>query len=478
MPFVINFNWDYLQALINFLIYAPPIRVYVFLFTHGGWFVLMLALHRLSLDFYILNRIGCYLSKLKWTFLAIDVPKGNEQTPKAVEQIFAHLAGAHKNPDMEEAYLAGYSQPWFSFEIISIEGYTQFVIGLVKKYRDLVEAAVYAQYPDAEITEIEDYAKDFPTRFPNNDYDLWGTEYVFTGKEQVYPIRTYAEFEHTSAENVYKDPLAALLETLSRLGKGEFAGMQILIKPIDNEWTPIGKDWPEGWKEHGKDVVKKMTGAPEKKAKPGIISQIGSIPGKVLDTTAQSVFFEYGGFGAAADEKKKEEMPSLMLHLPPGYKAAIEKVEQKVSKICYATKIRFIYLAKKEAYNKNRAAYGFTGAMKQFNTENLNGFKPEMHTIGTHVHYFFKEKRLDWRKTRLAVNYKNRSRWRGASEYLMNIEELASVWHFPMLTVKAPMVATAEAKKGQPPAYLPTERSGGSIKAIERKSTPPPNLPV
>ncbi|HPV70307.1 MAG TPA: hypothetical protein PKY08_00150 [Candidatus Magasanikbacteria bacterium] len=476
MPFAININWDYLEALGNFLLYAPPFRVYFFLFVHGGWFVLMLIFHDLFLDFYILNRIGSYLSKFKWIFLAIDVPKGNEQTPKAVEQIFAHLAGAHKNPDIEDAYLAGYSQPWFSFEIISIEGYTQFVIGTNKKYRDLIEAAIYAQYPDAEITEIEDYAKDFPSHFPSKEYDLWGAEYVMTGKEQVYPIRTYTEFEHSSAENVYKDPLAAMLETLSRLGKGEFAGMQILIKPIDNEWSPLGSNWEGGWKAHGKEVVKKMTGAPPKKAKAGLIAEIGSLPAKAMDTAAQSVFTDYQGFGQ--EEKKKDEAPSLMLHLPPGYKADIEKVEQKISKICYATKIRFIYLAKKESFSKNRIAYGFTGSIKQFNTENLNGLKPEMHKIGTHVHYLFKDERLAWRQTRLVNAYKARSRWKGASEFLMNIEELASIWHFPLLTVKAPMVATAEAKKGQPPASLPTERAGGLIRAIERKSIPPPNLPM
>lgn len=459
---------EILKVYYNFIIYAPPNVVYWYFFIHGGWFILVALFFSLFLDFYMLNRITSFIiSKFKWTYLAIDVPKGNEQTPKAVEQIFAQLAGAHKDPDLEETVLDGYYQPFFSLEIISIEGYVQFVIATLKKYRDLVEAAVYAQYPDAEITEIEDYAKDFPTHFPNKDYQLFGMEYVHTSPEESYPIRTYSDFEHSSAEDVYKDPLAALLESFSRLGKGEFVGFQILIKPISNRW--------KNWKEHGKEVVNKMIGATVKQ-KDTLISKIGSLPGKLLDET---VLAFTGVEVGPSKEEKKEAPPSLMLHLPPEYKEAVQKVEKKMSKICFATKIRCIYFAKKEVYSKNRFAYGTTGAIKQFTTENLNGLKPEFEKGGTHVHYYLKNQRLDWRRTKLVNAFRERSRWKGCTEMLFNIEELASLWHFPMLTVKAPLVARTEAKRGEPPATLPTERGAGVFKEITRKqTTPPSNLPV
>ncbi|KKR49128.1 MAG: hypothetical protein UT86_C0001G0100 [Candidatus Magasanikbacteria bacterium GW2011_GWC2_40_17] len=465
---MITIDWTPLLNFINFVSYAPSYAVYYYLLVHGGWFVVVIGFYHLFLSFYILNRITSYMvAKYKWAYLAVDVPKGNEQTPKAVESIFSHLAGAHKDPDMEEAVLDGYLQPWFSLEIISIEGYVQFVVATLKKYRDLIEAAIYAQYPEAEITEIEDYTKDFPTHFPNKDYNLWGTEYVFTNPEESYPIKTYTDFEHSGAEDVFKDPLAALLETFSRLGKGEFVGLQILVKPISNKW--------HDWKKHGLEVVKKMTGATVKQ-KESNMYKVGSIPGKIFDTALSTIT------GVQADQKadsKKDDLPSLMLHLPPGFKTDIEKVERKISKICFATKIRCIYLAKKESYSKNRIAYGTTGAIKQFITENLNGLKPEFEKVGTHTHYYLKETRLNWRKTKLVNAYMARSRWKGIPEYLMNTEELATLWHFPMLTVRAPMVAMAEAKKGQPPSGLPTERANAIITPLTRKSvTPPSNLPI
>lgn len=466
---MINIDLSYFNWFLDFITTAPPTEVYIYLFTHGGWLVLFFVVFKSFWPFYHLSRTGVYLSKLPWILLAIDIPKGNEQTPKAVEQIFAHLAGAHKTPDLEEQFLGGFMQPWFSFEIVSIEGYIQFIIRAVKKYRDLVEAAIYAQYPDAEITEIEDYAREFPSYFPNKEYNLFGTEYILTNKEECYPIRTYRDFEHTAAEDIFKDPLAALLESFSRIGKGEFTGVQFLVKPI-------GAGTREAYKKKGEKLVKKMIGAPIKH-KDTIISKVGSLPGQVLDTTVEAV----AGYAVGAEKvEKKDEMPSLMLHLPPAFKMNVERVEEKIAKISFLCKIRWIYLAKKENYDRAKTSYSVTGAFKQYNVEDMNGLKPDFARIGTHVHYFMIKTRMDWRRTRLVGAYKARSRWKGAMEYLLNIEELASLWHFPMLTVKTPMVAGTQAKRGQPPATLPVEREGGLLRPVEKKAkgAPPPNLPV
>lgn len=459
-------NLDSLSYFLDFVLNSPPTEVYLFLLKNGGWVILCVICYKLFLPMYHLNRIGTYMAKWKWVFLAVDIPKGNEQTPKAVEQIFAHLLGAHKSPDLEEAYLDGFRQRFFSFEIVSIEGYIQFIIGTEKKFRDLVEASIYAQYPDAEITEIEDYAKDFPEYFPNKDYQLWGTEYLLINKKQCYPIRTYEKFEHSTAEEVFKDPMAALLETLSRLGKGEFGGIQIIAKPINKSFN--------NWVDDGLKLVKKLIGA-KVKIKETLVSKLGGLPGQALDLTADTLL---GREAAAVKKFEKEEMPSLMLHLSPGEKEIVEEVERKISKLGFACKIRVIYLAKKDVYDKNRFAYGVTGAFKQYTLENLNGIKPDGSKVITHVHFFMKEPRLNWRRTRLINAYKARSRWKGIMEYILNIEELASLWHFPMLTVKAPLVAKTEARRAQPPVTLPVERTMSEIRPVERKGHPPVNLPI
>jgi hypothetical protein len=39
--------------------------------------------------------------------------------------------------------------------------------------------------------------------------------------------------------------------------------------------------------------------------------------------------------------------------------------------------------------------------------------------------------------------------------FVLNSEEIASIWHFPNIVVEAPMTPVVEAKKGTPPPELP-----------------------
>lgn len=224
--------------------------------------------------------------------------------------------------------------------------------------------------------------------------------------------------------------------------------------------------------------MKDLIGAPIQQTET-LLSRAGSLPGKILDETFGAIHGAPVG-PTAAEEAPMDWMKSKMLYLSPGERMVVEKIEQKMAKTCFACKIRYIYLAKKEIYNRSKISYGLHGAFRQFSTENMNGLKPDFKKVGTHVHYFFTAQRDDWRRTRIINAYKRRCRWRGLDEFLLNTEELASIWHFPMLTVKAPLLATTEARRGQPPVTLPTERSEEVIKPLEKrgKGAPPPNLPT
>ena len=48
-------------------------------------------------------------------------------------------------------YVEGRVQEWFSLEITSFDGELHFYIRTLAQFRNLVEAAIYAQYPQAEI---------------------------------------------------------------------------------------------------------------------------------------------------------------------------------------------------------------------------------------------------------------------------------------------------------------------------------------
>ncbi len=454
----------------------PLLFVWTF-FSIGGWIlVLILFVVGGTISFYhawLSNQQRRYLSHHRHVLLAIDIPKGNEQTPKAVENVFVHLHGLHKNAPMIEK-LRGYVIPEVSLEIIGIEGQIQFLIRCTDDARDYVESTIYAQYPDAAITEVQDYTDFVPPNFEDQGLDLWGCEFKLYNKE-IYPIRTYPFFEHSLSQQ-YLDPLASLLELLSRLGPTEQVWIQLVISPIDDRWT----------KAAGHEV-NKIIGTKTEHKKP-----LGGIPSQVTSGLYEAVTATVIPPGKKEERPKVERQPSYT-YLSPGEQTKVQGIQMKLAKLGYETKFRYLYLASTEVMNKTKGVNGVVGAIKQFNTQDQNGFKPES-TTKTTIDYFFKKRRLYARKHRLLENYRRRVLHKkfqvknpvtraGLKPFILNTEELASIFHFPVETVKAPMVQKTEAKRGEPPLMLPVEPIGELPPAAHgtepaQHAEPPTNLPI
>ena len=83
----------------------------------------------------------------------------------------------------------------------------------------MMESAIYAAYPEAEITEAEDYLEEFPHVLPNETFDISGFEEVLR-HENYLPIRTYPMFEEMVEEHRI-DTIAPLMEAMSKLKNDE-----------------------------------------------------------------------------------------------------------------------------------------------------------------------------------------------------------------------------------------------------------------
>ncbi len=374
--------------------------------------------------------------KKKWVLLAIDVPRDNEQSPKAVENIFSHLAGAAAGITFVEKYWDGEQSDPFSFEIVSIDGYVQYLVRCLEPLRDMVESALYAQYPDVEITRVEDYVVGAPHRFPDEYSNLFGFELTLA-KHEVYPIRTYVDFEHGLTQEL-KDPMASLLENLSRLRIGEQVWIQILATPVSDDW-----------KEKAQDEINKVLGK-KSGSKESFLLKILFVPFNFYIWVVEALL----GFAGVQGSESKEEDLFKMMNLTPGEKDQLTAMERKISKLGFEVKIRLIYIARKEVFSKVRGVASILGSLKQFNTLNLNAFRPIKKTV-TKVLYFFKKSRVTVRQNKLIRAYMERSTTMGGAPFVLNIEELASIFHFPDLSVKAPLLKRTSAKKSEPPVGLP-----------------------
>ncbi len=456
----------------------PPVIMWE-LFRSGGWIPVLIVFLKGFWWIWLNERQSIFMSGVKPVLLAIDVPKTTEQTPKAVENIFAHLLGAHSSITKKEEYWEGKIHPIFSFEIVSIEGYVQFLVHVWDKYRDLIEAVIYAQYPDAEITEVEDYTKHSPEHkwpWPAKEWASWSCEFVLK-KENAYPIKVYREFED-SVSGEYKDPMAGLLEAMAKMRAGEQLWIQMIVQTS-----------PQDWNEPGKKLVRKLIGAKEKKKETALDKVMGEVLGGL-----QSIFGAL--MGAEPAEKKKEDSGarSEMLFLSPGEKTVVESIERKLSKIGLKTKIRVIYIAPKKTIRVGTIVGLIRGAFQQFATLDMNQFKffPETLTkydyswqMNPFFHYlsltFYKT--VDVRVRENFIAYKYRSNWRGAPHYILSTEELASIWHFPAITIRTPTTKKAESKRSEPPIRLPVADRGAPPTSAHPPSespdgAPPANLPV
>ncbi|MFA4942541.1 MAG: hypothetical protein WC564_02800 [Patescibacteria group bacterium] len=411
--------------------------------AYYGWMIIAFMFLFFAREVWLLRVQGRFASNVKYMFLAVDIPRGNEQSPRAVENLLTYLGGAHGTINFFERWWEGKFQVSFSFEIVSIDGYTQFIIRTPVDFRNLIESAIYSQYPDAEISEIDDYTEGVPTKFPSEEYDVWGAEFIQV-TSQMFPIKLYEEFEHKMGpdETYYKDPMASLMDLCSSLQRGEQLWFQILIVPTDFDWVK------------GADAeVDKIVG---KKPK---VSFVNGIIDSAVDVIGQISEFIYSLWGDV-EVKEKEFKPLSMVELKPKQKKQIEALHEKISKLGFLAKLRMVYVAKKEVFNPKKVASGFVGYIKQFTALDLNSFKPDMKYTATSTAYFSKVKRLNQRKTNIVNNYINRDVGAGRNPGIYNIAELASVWHFPLeATTKAPLIQKAPMKKGKPPLSLPTEEN-------------------
>lgn len=417
-----------------------PFAAMWFLFTHGGWIFFVYVIGWGILEIYLDGKQGAYIAKKDWILLAIDIPHMSEQTPRAVENLFAQFAGTHGSISWVEKWIQGKTQDQMAVEIVSIDGHVQFLVRATRGFRDLVEASVYAQYPGAEIVEVEDYALKVPQHYPDREWDLFGMELIPT-KPDVYPLRTYPEFEDKMTGE-FKDPLAVLLESMTRLLPGEQAWYQIVFTPIEQ------KDF----RARGEALVKKLKGevTPTKQS---LGEKIFLFPFTLL-----RMFAEGAGLMTPPAPPKKEADPfGKVMKLTPGERRVLEAIENKISKIAFACKIRFVYVGKKEVMKKSRIAHPFIGAIKQFNTNDMQSLKPDFKKTGMgSTLLIMKDRRNNERKRKLIRAYRSRSGWAGMPSFCMSIEELATLWHFPMtLTTKVPQVKTTEVKRAPPPANIP-----------------------
>lgn len=386
--------------------------------------------------------------------LEIKLPKEVLKPIRAMETVMTSIHGVtYHPPDWWEKWFDGQVQLSISFELTSIDGEPHFYIRTPVSYRAAVESSFYSQYPEIEIEEVDDYVKYIPQNIPNKDWDMFGSDYK-TAKDDHYPIKTYLQFEteREALEEKRVDPVAAFLEGMAKVKQGEQLWIQIVATPLarDEGTAKLGDATTIPWLKKGEELRDKLARRPEKPKEKAIIQEAAEIliAGKV------------------GEEEKPQEIIPPEMKLTPGEREIITQVEAKMTKPIFETIIRFIYLGKRDVWFKPnfRLVFSF---FNSYTTANLNMLLPISRSL-TKIHKkwfllvnYFRTRRHYMRCRKLFRNYKqrvNHSFPRPGETFMLNTEEIASLFHFPGKAVApAPGMARIEAKKGGVPPDLPVE---------------------
>ncbi len=413
-------------------------------FLRGGWIAVVFMVTYILYRLYKTEITHQFVAEQQWVFLNIRLPRENIASTLAAEQIYSQMHALHTSLTFANIYVEGKVQLWYSLEIISLGGRISMIIRCPLKTRDLVEAAFYNEYPQAEIVEVEDYMKNIDFDPETSDFDLWGCDWKLL-QDDVIPIRTYKEFEHPNAEEKIIDPLGPTFESLAKMQPWEFYGIQILIQPLaDNEWKP-----------RAQAKADELLG--KKPAHAGNLLQFLLTPIHAFADFKFSSLFEH---------EMHEERPNTgFMALPDVDKERINGVLTKAGKPGYQTKIRHLYIAPKDKYDGTKKSI-LIGAMRGLGSAQLNGFKPDTKYTWTGLEYkispdlekpYIKREEKK-RKRRIFKAYKERDWHVGIPQFVMNIEEIATLYHLPLFTAEGatqPQVETVSMKKTQAPADLP-----------------------
>lgn len=376
-----------------------------------------------------------YWGSVEKILLEIIPPQNIEKSPKLMESFFNGLHGVDTTIPNNEKYIKGRFIEWFSLELVGDSGEIHFYIRAPRSDKSIIEANIYAQYPDAQVIEVDDYVDKVPRIVPSKHWEIWGADAKLTGDDPL-PIKTYHRFQEDITGKMI-DPLSSIFEVLGKLGPNQKVWFQILINPVkESKFFPEAKEYIQfiaGRKEKPKNFSEK------------IIKDFNDVVGNIFKAFSSVVEFP--------EEKKKEEQP-LEFRLTPGEKEKLKNLEENVGKVFFETKIRFVYIGKKENYDKGGVVGGFWGAMKQFGDMHSNGIMIE-DTTKTYAWYFLVKPRLRYRQRILFQRYIDRD-WTGVT-FKMSTAELATIFHPPDMSAVAPAVPRVQAKLGGAPFNLPVK---------------------
>ena len=325
--------------------------------------------------------------------IGFNVQQMKEEIAKG-ETIFASIGGLRAEKGFK-SWLYG-RQDHFSFEVVANQNKIAFYVATPKESARYVEQQIHAHYPEASIEEIEDYNSFSP------DSQV-AAGYLKTKKAFFFPIKTYQKME--------VDPMNSIINVMSKLSKDESIAIQYVVRSATADWHSKAKK-----------VVSKII---EKNSVSQGLKSSSSL------TELLSLL--------SLTSSKPKDLNAPVKTLTEVEREMVKAMEDKNSKSGLDVNIRVVVCAK----TKIQAKLYLDNIASSFSEYNN-------YSYGNNF------SRISDSGEKLVQDFIYR-RFQEKIGFLLNTEELASVFHFPLKYTETPNILWLTAKTAPAPSEVPNE---------------------
>ena len=386
-----------------------------------------------------------FILGMKWTVFEIEIPRDIEKTPMAMELILSNAMYQASSKGLWEVWIKGAPHFWFSLEMAGINGEVHFYIRSPSRIANLVETQIYAQYPQSKVHEVPDYTLAVSFEAPDSDWHVWGCEFALE-KHDAVPLRTYKDYgldKPSDKEQQKVDPLTPTIEFLGSLRRGEQVWIQHVIRPSKKVYHSHATHAHQGWVAEANEEISRVVA-------PYTLTQEGAHPGET----------------------------AMQVRPPDTVSNRVKKMQEKMQKLGFDVGIRVVCVAEtrfvsEEQFIALRNASRLL--FRQFNNPDLNSlvrvnttaFGAAWRDPTNMVLYKVKNQMINWYRLRI---FYHPPFWYSTNLpkviglfvpshpikiSVLNVEEIATLFHFPGQVSQAPSFRRIESRVAKPPSNLP-----------------------
>ncbi|MFH1968177.1 MAG: type IV secretory system conjugative DNA transfer family protein [bacterium] len=332
-----------------------------------------------------------------------DEQKEEKMMIAQMEQVFSNFLYLKKPRIFQSA-------PSVAFEIASQIGGSDisFYVAVPKYLESVFEKYVQGVYPSAVVDKVP---QDYTIFEPQG---ATAAAYLRLSQNFLFPISTYQTLE--------KDPLSLITNDLSKISANEGGAVQVIIRPLS----------ALSLRKKGEKALKKIREGRDVRT-----AAIQALHGPVMEMIETLL-----NPGPKNQNKNPQQLDQFGMPRQQGFdQKGYDAIQSKIQKQPFEANVRVVASAQTQARAEEILNH-LIGAFSQYSLSAINSLEPK-HVRGREL-----------KKLIYDFSFRN---FNPGHASILNLEELASIYHFPSHFIETPYIKAAKSASAAPPSDLPEE---------------------